>query len=382
MKLFVSVFEPSADVITSLLIKSLRTLQKDLQILGFGGENLQKLGLVPLSGKNQIGRIIGFEDAVSSIKKHWDYLQHLKKIEFGHPDFALLVDYPGFNIVLASQLKKLGIPVIYYILPQVWAWGSVRTKFLHKYVDLAVGIYPFEPDFFAKYHTKVYYFGHPLIDSHRLPKKAPAVSQRKVVGFFPGSRPSEIISLMPVLRKIAKILRGYGLSKFLLSRVPSVPDKTFGDTSIFDVRVEPPSEWYSEIDVAVAASGTITLELALAGIPTVVLYRVKPLTYLISKLITHVPFISIPNLILGEEVFPEFIQDIPVEEVAKTIVAWLDTPSIYQRVHHNLLKLEDMLGPPGVIERTAKFIHNWIQYIMLYNGTQENKIFKSSSIWR
>lgn len=364
MNIFVSVFEPSADEITSQLIKHLQNHYEDIKILGFGGRKLREIGLIPFTREERIGHIYGFEDAFLAIREHWNYLRNMIKGSRTSrpPGIALLVDYPGFNLILASQLKKLGIPVIYYILPQVWAWWAFRAKFLRRYTDLAIGIYPFEPRFFKRYSLNVHFFGHPLVDTYNVSSlRDRRYSKDSVVGFFPGSRPSEVTSLMPLLREVAKQLIEHGVSRLLLSKHPSVNDENYGECNSFEIVTAPPVDWIQEIDFAIAASGTITLELALAGIPTIVVYRVRPITYLIARSIAQVPYISIANLILGEEVMPEVVQDIRPQDVVKAVLELMGDPQGYAVLNRKLLRVHSLLGPPGVLKRTAEFIHRWIQ---------------------
>ncbi|BBD08405.1 lipid-A-disaccharide synthase [Desulfovibrio ferrophilus] len=279
------------------------------------------------------------------------------------PDAIVLIDSPDFNFFVARMARRLGIPVYYYICPQVWAWRTGRVNFLKKFVRRVLCILPFEKPFLARHGLEADYVGHPLMDQVPLDELSDIERIKGRVGILPGSRTREIETLLPefvdAARRIAERLPEVSFS---LVRAPGVSEAKLAPYLPDDLPIEilPPEDRYRfmrQCETILAASGTVTLETALLGTPTVVAYKVSPLSYRIGKAVVKVEFISLPNLILGEEAFPELLQEEACgEAIADKALAWLTDESAMVAVHARLERLADMVGKPGAPDRAVEII--------------------------
>jgi len=258
-----------------------------------------------------------------------------------HPDLLILIDYPDFNLHLARIAKRVGVPVLYYISPQVWAWRRGRIKKIVRRVDRMAVILPFEQSFYRKQGMYVDYVGHPLLDELEWNVQHPTSNDRRlipegatgnrhpVVGLLPGSRRDEIRNLLPVMIKSVEILK---------TRYP-------------DVRCLLPDHCH----VALVASGTATLDTAIMGIPMVIVYKVAPLSYWLGKRLIKVPYIGLANLIAGERVVPELIQeDVTPQRLATEALSLLENEEIRKTMIEKLNRIRKGLGKGGASEKVAR----------------------------
>jgi len=246
-----------------------------------------------------------------AIKRAYDGI--LARVRLERPAAALLLDYPGFNFRLMKALDALGVPVVYYICPQVWAWHEGRVDVLARHAAQRLVIFPFEEEFYRKRGVEARYVGHPLLDVLPPPSPDPPDGPLRV-GLFPGSRNSEVSRLLPVFGRLAMA----ALSRFPETRFVLFPAPTLTRDDLLrhlpkglEIEVEEGDRHAAmrTLHLALMASGTITLEAALMGVPGLVGYRVNPLTYRLLRRKVKVPHIAIVNLLLGRAVFPEFLQD-------------------------------------------------------------------------
>jgi lipid-A-disaccharide synthase len=283
-----------------------------------------------------------------------------------HPDLLVLIDYPDFNLYLARIAKGLGIPVLYYISPQVWAWRRGRVKKIARRVDRMAVILPFEESFYRKRGLNVDYVGHPLLDEFEsnvqrlIPQGATGI-QHPVVGLLPGSRRDEIRNLLPVMIKSVEILKTrYPDIRCLLPLAKTIEREcveNFVRKTPLNIEIHQ-SDIYSVLEhchIALVASGTATLDTAIMGIPMVVVYKVTPFSYWLGRMLIKVPYIGLANLVAGERVVPELIQgDVTPERLASEAISLIEYQEVRKTMITKLHGVRKGLGKGGASERAAK----------------------------
>jgi lipid-A-disaccharide synthase len=344
MKFFISCGELSGDLHAANLVRELKKLLPEAEFKGFGGPNLAKEG-VDIKVDIKEMSVVGFAEVLKYLPKALKQMKIAKRT-ISTCDACIFVDYPGFNLRLLPYSKKTGKINIYYILPQVWAWGESRINKLKKYCDLLISIIPFEKDFFKKYNVEVNYVGNPVYDKFlEISKKVEKIQvpEGKIpIGILPGSRRSEVEKLLPHLQKIIKILKNERKDLFFIMSRKVPFDFTEEDVAFWDGSPYPIME---SSKILLVASGTATLETALFEKPMVVLYKTSPLTYFIGKTVAKVKNISLVNLLLNEEVVPEFIQKIDEKKIARFILDYLDNEHLYDSTANKLKNLKTILKP-------------------------------------
>ncbi|MEO0198468.1 MAG: lipid-A-disaccharide synthase [candidate division WOR-3 bacterium] len=354
MKFFISCGELSGDLHASHLVQELKKVFPQAKFLGIGGPNLAREGVEIILDIKDMG-VVGFTEAVSAFPQVVKHYQVAKRYA-EQCDICIFVDYPGFNLKLARSTKKMDKFNIYYILPQVWAWGEGRIKRLKSDFDLLLSIIPFEEDYFRNHGVIAHYVGSPVFDRYLEEKgkiepiNIPA--NFKVIGILPGSRKNEVSRLLPHITNIINILQKKRKDLFfVISR--KIPFELSGhNILIWD---GPPYSIMAQADVVISASGTATLETAFFEKPMVVIYKTSLLTYMIGKLLAKVKHISLVNLILGEKVVPEFVQEINEDQIASFVLKYLEDKQLYEKVVKKLQNLKAILKP-NAAENAAKFI--------------------------
>jgi len=359
--------EASADQHGANLVASI--LQKDPQIvfLGIGGEKMAQAGVRILFSSSEMA-VVGLTEVFPRIPIIYKALRHLKHIlKKDRPDLLILLDYPDFNIHLARTAKNCGVPVLYYISPQAWAWRKGRVKKIRKRVDRMAVILPFEETFYRNEGVRVDYVGHPLLDSAPelfprsiegsnsvMPNRSP------VLGLVPGSRNEEVRLLLPSMVSSAEILKkkhpGLRCVLPLASTVNVELVREIIRPSNIEIALSSRNIYQAlkTCDAAIAASGTVTLEVAMMGIPMVVVYRVSWASYRIGKMIVRVPFISLVNLVAGKRVVPELIQENAIpENLARETETLLSDRGARCRMIEELGMIRKRLGSRGASRRTA-----------------------------
>lgn len=270
-------------------------------------------------------------------------------LESSQVDLVVPIDYPGFNLPLSGRARRLSIPVLYYIAPQVWAWKERRARSLAAWTDEVCVVLPFERELLAGYGANVSFVGHPLLD-HAYPV---AGADSSALGLFPGSRPQEVERMLPVFLEAAKLLAGDRPDlRVLVARSQDLPDSAYDDCP--KVLLASPDEVLRESRAAITKSGTITLQLALSRIPMVVGYRVHPLTYRILKRLVRLDHIALVNLVAERKVVEERIQSaMSPEALAEEAAALLDDSGRRERMLHQLADVKQRLGTPGAAVRVA-----------------------------
>lgn len=291
-----------------------------------------------------------------------------RAIERERPDLIILIDYQDFNHILAAAAKKAGVRVLYYISPQVWAWRAGRVRKMAKIVDHMAVLFDFEVPYYESEHVPVTFVGHPLLDMVQpTMTKAEAVAafgldpSRRTVGLFPGSRRSEIRNLLTTILDSAKILKSrFSDVQFVLPLASSLSREDIDPqiaASGLDVTIVEGKNYdvMQVCDVIISVSGTVTMEIALMGIPMVIVYRVSPLTYAVGKRVIKVAHIGISNIVAGERVVPELIQDDAQPEKIAFEAGWmLDDQGYHASVREKLLAVRGKLGSGGCSRKVAE----------------------------
>jgi lipid-A-disaccharide synthase len=357
--------ETSGDIHGAKLVSAMRKRNNGLFFCGIGGRALGEAGVKLLMDASEIA-VVGITEVFSKIPNILKGLRVVKKaLKTLRPDLLILIDFPDFNLHLASSAKKLGIPVLYYISPKVWAWRSGRVKRIGELVDHLAVILPFEEDFYRSHAIPVTFVGHPLLDTLTSPQNKTLNGRTKdnpVIGFLPGSRDGEIARHLPIMINAARILhRKIDYVKFLISLAPEVK-RTYVEGIIkkhkiafaFELVADSSEKVFERSTLVVAASGTVTLEAAISGTPMVIIYKVSPISYWVGRAMIKVKHVGLANLIAGRKIVPELLQkEASPIRISDTVFEMLGDPSGLERVRLELLNIRDLLGGPGASERVA-----------------------------
>lgn len=368
MKILLSAGEMSGDLHGSHLIQQLQTLNPEIEFLGLGGDLMQAAGMRVLYHVNQMS-IVGITEVIKHLpflRKVFGHLRGVMAIE--KPDLVILIDYPGFNLRFARIAQENGIPVMYYIVPQIWAWGGHRIKKIKKYVDRAAVILPFEAPLLKQAGVEATYVGHPLMDSLNPKYSRDAFFQQhglstsnKILGLLPGSRFSEVSRLLPeMLRTAAKLKEKYPELVVLIGKPRNLDQslyrQQFNRTADFIRILE--DETYDIMkyaDALLVASGTATLEAALFETPLILVYRTSSLTYFIGKNLIQIDKIGLPNIIAGEEIIPEFIQDeFKAERILPVLEEYLTNAEKNREKRAALSRIKRKMQSTGAAKNAAK----------------------------
>ena len=361
--IWINVCEASADAYGALLMRELKALSPELEIMGMGGEAMRAQGLNTVYRAEQLS-LVGLTEVFTALPRIAGYLWKINKIlKKTKPRAMVLIDAPDFNFHLARMAARLNIPVIYYIAPQVWAWRKSRIRFLKKYVNKIVCIFPFEQSFFQDQDVPAVYVGHPLLELMDLDQIEGITPLENQIAILPGSRKKEITSLLPVFTSVAErlhrirpdlnfgIVRAPGISREFLLR------HTRENSFISCIEPEKRHQYLKKSLMAMAASGTITLECAILEVPAIVAYKLSWTSYLAGRLLVDVPYISMPNLILGRAVYPEFIQQqAGSESIYREALRLLSRPEEREKMCMELLKIKSLLGEKKATQACARLI--------------------------
>lgn len=373
--IWISVGELSGDMHAADLVDELSAASPGLSFRGICGPSLlahtshgsvisaDKPKFDPVFGIDKLS-LMGGTEVLSALPRILRLLSKIKEdLRKYRPDAVILVDAPDFNFRVAKIAASLNIPVYYYISPKIWAWRSSRANFLKKYTRRVICILPFEKEFYARYGMDVPYVGNPLVAAMNLPEldKYPTVPGR--IGLMPGSRKKEVTALMPLFAQAADIIssRQPGLS-FHCIQAPGISEGLLQSlwNSQQPLCMEPSADRYAfmkSCECILAASGTATLECALAGTPTVVAYKLSALTGYLARKVLNVKYVSLPNLILNREIFPELLQDDARSEfMADHILNWLQDENAQLSVASGLLEVRNLLGDADAPKEAARII--------------------------
>ncbi|MBN1871796.1 MAG: lipid-A-disaccharide synthase [Candidatus Omnitrophica bacterium] len=372
-KIFLVAGEPSGDLHASRLAKEIKKTNQNTALMGIGGPLMAREGVKLFYDSNELA-IVGVSDVIknfATIKRI--FTDFVKKVMEEKADLVILVDYPGFNIRMAKALKSRGVKVLYYISPQVWAWGKWRINKIKKYVDKILVLFDFEADLYKKSGVPAEFVGHPLLDIARSSSDKEVIMKRlsfdknkKTVTLLPGSRKREIDFLLPAMAKACDLLyRRSNDIQFVIVRSSNLDSKIF-DRYLQDFKAphrvveNKENELYdclSITDLAIAASGTVTLECAIMNVPMVIIYKVSLLNAIIMKPFMSVSSIGLVNVLAGKKIVPELIQySLTVGNLYREASEILFNPAKSDDIKKRLRELKETLGKPGASSRAARSV--------------------------
>lgn len=359
--------EASGDMHGAGLVRGLKKKRPDYRFFGIGGERMEHEGVELLHHVKDMS-FLGFFEVV----KHLPFIRRVLKdmvtlMEKKKPSLVILIDYPGFNLKLAKEVKKRGIPVIYYISPQVWAWRKKRVKKIAKRIDRVIVIFPFEEDLYKKEGVDVRFVGHPLCDTVMVNQSKEDFFNeigmdysKPTVGLLPGSREQEVRRLLPEMEKACNLLRGKIPDlQVIMGKAPMLSDEVYKQSlneNICPLR-DKTYEIMAHSDVVIVASGTATLETALLGTPMVIVYKMSPLSFLLGKSLVRLKHIGLVNIVAGENIVPELIQGkANGERIAEEALFLLTDKERIKKIKEKLREVSHKLGGKGATERAGEAV--------------------------
>ncbi len=365
----ISCGEPSGDVYAGALAREILQLDPSTVITGFGGEQLRSAGAslvadfqgLSVTGLLEVARVLPRTYAI--------YRRLLAHAEADRPDVFVAVDFPDFNFRLAHAMRRLGVPVVYYISPQLWAWRPGRMKTMQRVADRVLVIFPFEEEIYRRAGVAVEWVGHPLLDFAEAPKRRGAFltglgldPEKPMVALLPGSRINEVRAILPGLLEAARIIhRRSPATQFVLARAPHLTADLFagldGGSPAIAAIENATDDVLAAADVALLASGTVTVQAALRECPMVVVYRLSPLTYRLGRPFVQVNTFAMANLVAGRQIVPELMQDdFTPDAVATHALALLEDPRHRDAMRAELRDVRAKLGTPGASRRAAEAV--------------------------
>jgi lipid-A-disaccharide synthase len=367
-RLLVSCGEPSGDLYAGELVRHLRAKVPELEVIGLGGDRLRAEGARLLVHVRDVA-VVGLLEVVRHLRRlRRVFRELLDEVDRARPALAVLVDYPDFNLRLARELRRRGVPVVYYVSPQVWAWRRGRLRTIRETVARMIVIFPFEEALYREAGVPVSFVGHPLVDLVQ-PAPDPAVFLRSagldpgrpVVAVLPGSRPQEVAHNLGPLAGGLRILTARRPDLQVgLAAAPGLEPTAFEGALAGLPGARITRETHALMSAAIVgliASGTATVEAALLDLPMVVVYRLSPLTYALGRPFVRVPHYAMANLIAGRAVVRELIQGgFTPEAVAEEALALVDDPERRKAVQQGLGTVRARLGPPGASDRAATIV--------------------------
>jgi lipid-A-disaccharide synthase len=366
---FVSCGEPSGDLYAGALVDQLRALDPGLRATGFGGDRLRAAG-ASLVGDYRGLAVTGLVEALGVLPRSLAmYRRLVRAAREQRPDVFVAIDFPDFNFRLAGAMRRLGIPIVYYIPPQLWAWRTSRMRTLSALARRILVIFPFEPEIYRKAGVPATFVGHPLVElaSASRPRETflrehALDPQRPTLALLPGSRPNEVVQILPTLaRALPRIAVRVPSVQFVLARAPHLADGLFAPLASVDASVTVVENATDDVlgsaDAVVTASGTATVQAAIHECPMVIVYRVAPLTHAIGRRFVHVDTFGMVNLVAGERVSPELIQDgFTADAVADHAVRLLTDAPARERTIAALRDVRVRLGGGGASRRAAEIV--------------------------
>jgi len=367
-RVFLSAGEASGDRLGAGLARALLERSPELELVGMGGPLMRAEGVKLIQDASEVA-VVGIVEVLGhlpAIRRAMRCLEQSLRDE--PPDLIVPIDFPDFNLNLAGRAQGLGIPVVYFVSPQVWAWRRGRVRKIRGLVRRMLVLFPFEVAIYEKAGVPVTFVGHPAVEGlddrgpvDELRERAGLVPGRPTVALMPGSRPSEVKRLLgPMVAAAARIRARHGDVQFLVPLAPGLAaEPILEELREYDLpqtRVHHGDfpQILSACEAGIVASGTASLEAALEGLPIVVVYRANPLTYLLGRLLVRLENVALPNLVAGQRIVPELIQgDCTPSRIAQEVLGYLDSPDRAEAVRSSLLEVRGRLGGPGAFGRAA-----------------------------
>ncbi|MEW5895664.1 MAG: lipid-A-disaccharide synthase [Candidatus Omnitrophota bacterium] len=366
--------ETSGDIHAAYLVREIKKIQPDIKFSGLGGWHLAAEGVELYADLASLA-VIGFVEVIKNlakIKRLFD--QFLEKADDLRPDAVILVDYPGFNLRMAEQLKKRNIKVIYYVSPQVWAWKEKRVKLIKRVTDLMLVFFDFEKTFYEERGLTVDFVGHPLIDHIKVTTGRQDLLESKglnpsapVIGLLPGSRIKEVETLLPVMIAAARsIHQRIPSAQFVITKSHNIAPGLI-NACVHDLRFPVAvidNEFHNTInscDICIVASGTATLETALLEKPMVIIYKTNWLTYLIGRIFIKIKWIGLVNIVARKKIVPECIQgEASGKNIADKLIEIYNDPFRMETTINDLKDVRKKLGDSGASRRAAEKITSFL----------------------
>jgi lipid-A-disaccharide synthase len=374
MRILISAGEASGDLYASRLVETLRARHPDAQFFGCAGPRMQSAGVRAIIDMRSI-TVVGLVEVIRHIPRIWGQFQKLTKAALTErPEIAILTDAPDFHLPLARRLNRQGVPVVYLIAPQAWAWREGRVRTLRKTVRRLLCIFPFEQDFFEQRRVPATYIGHPLVrlvkpslDRSEFLKKFCLQDDARVLALLPGSRHGEVERHLPALIGAVELIR----KSHQMTPILALPPGFGALTPILSERIRAASIKVSEgftwdvlaqAELALAKSGTVTVEAALLGVPMVTFYRVNALSWIVGRWLVKVPFLSAANLVAGRRIVPELIQhEMTPERIAAEAIHLLDDESARTSMRLDLSEVASALG--GGHRDPMEIAADWVERV-------------------
>ncbi len=361
MKVYLIAGEPSGDLLGSRLMRAMRRKDKNVEFYGVGGDTMEAEGLKSLYDISDLA-VMGLTEVIPSIPKILRLIKEtIADIQKVQPDVVVTIDSWSFSSRIHKALRKLklGIPQVHYVAPQVWAWKKKRARTMYKYIDCLLTLFPYEPKYFTPYKLDARFVGHPVIESEAITadgqafrKKFNIPENKKIITILPGSRKNEVSRLLPVFMEAAQELHNSDKDfYFVLPTVKTVANMVKNELKNYDLPVlvvENQQDRYGAFrasSAAIAASGTVALELAICDIPHIIAYKVAPLTAFLAKRFLHIQFVNLSNILLGREIIPELLQERCVKgNIRNYILELLRHEDLYHRQMEGFAKVRKILG--------------------------------------
>ncbi len=362
MKIYIIAGEPSGDLLGSRFMKAMKAKTNgNVEFFGVGGDTMEQEGLKSLFDISDLA-VMGLTEVIPSIPK---ILKHIKNtvedIKKVKPDVVITIDSWSFSSRIHKKLRKLhlNIPQVHYVAPQVWAWKKKRAKTMYKYIDHLLTLFPYEPKYFTPYHLATDFVGHPVIESdviradgNAFRKKYKIPEDKRIITILPGSRKNEVSRLLPEFLLAAEDLNAAEKDLYFViptvKTVSSMVKEGLKDTKLNILVVDSQEDRYGAFrasEAAIAASGTVALELAICDIPHIIAYKVAPLTAFLAKKFLHIQFVNLSNILLGREIIPELLQERCVRSnIKKYTLDLLNKTELYDRQKEGFIKVQKILG--------------------------------------
>jgi lipid-A-disaccharide synthase len=372
-RVLISAGEASGDLYAAGLVEALRRRNPDIEFFGCAGPRMQNAGVRAIVDAASIS-VVGLVEVITHIPRIWrEYRKLLRAASAERPDIAILTDSPDFHLRLAKRLKKLQIPVIWLIAPQVWAWRKGRLPMMRRNIDQLLCIFPFEPEFFVSNGMDAVYLGHPLT---RMVKPSASRSELRkrfgvpdgvpLIALLPGSRNGEVARHLPILIEAADRIAQAGHKpdpRFILAAPPGLNLRE--PISGSSIQLQEGQTWdvLACSDLALAASGTVTIEASLLGTPMVTFYRVNNLSWYIGRRLVKVPFFSMVNLVAGRRIVPELIQnEMTATRIAEEALRLLGDEAARREMRRELaLAVQKLSGPDDPMEVAASVVEKHLK---------------------
>ena len=373
--------EASGDVHGANLIKALKEIDPSLVFYGVGGEGMKRLGFGAIEDSKELA-VVGISEVFLKLGRLFSVFNRLKRrLDEKRPDAVVLIDYPDFNLHFAKEAKKRGIPIIYYICPQVWAWRKGRIKKISRLVNKALVVFPFEEELYRNAGIDVEYVGHPLsgIVFCRFSKEdalsSLGMGHGPVIALLPGSRRHEVERLLPAMLDACMLIKKeINDAQFVLPLADTI-EKGFVEDIIRNFQFPIPNSQFKATivqnriyealkasDAAIVASGTATLEAAMMEVPMVITYKLSLLTAIIGRLFVRIERIGLPNIVAGKEIVPELVQrDATPAAIAQAVLRFLKDKDARNNVISELKEIRKKLGSGDASKKAAEAIYKIIR---------------------